>query len=233
MSVTHAQEIRARLAGLGVSQHALAQALGTSQATLSLWLNGYRQPPAAFETEATEATTRCARYRWARSTFTDTSTKVPSRPGDTSTSRSSRPTTARSDSSGCWTRRDSDSSPDSRFKAARGAKRHIGLHERRPRNHWPVAVNGMGRYRTPDGNAEMGRMSSRGWRRWFDREGSAQAFLQIAAGIAGRVVSGDGLRRALGGQLRPPSLGTSTRPRHLHRRHRLQVSRCSVKITSF
>ena len=77
----------------------------------------------------------------------------------------------------------------------------------------------MGRYRTPDGNAEarspqpgirMGRMSSRGWRRWFDREGSAQAFLQIAAGMAGRVVSGDGLRRALGGQLRPPSLGTST-----------------------
>ena len=36
-------------------QHALAAALGVSQATLSLWLNGYRQPPAEFEAEAAEA----------------------------------------------------------------------------------------------------------------------------------------------------------------------------------
>ena len=52
MTVTHTQAIRARLAALGVSQHALAAALGVSQATLSLWLNGYRQPPTRFE-EAT------------------------------------------------------------------------------------------------------------------------------------------------------------------------------------
>ena len=46
------QAIRSRLAALGVSQHALARALGVSQATLSLWLNGYRQPPAGFEAAA-------------------------------------------------------------------------------------------------------------------------------------------------------------------------------------
>ena len=39
---------------------------------------------------------------------------------------------------------------------------------------------------------------------------SAQAFLQIAAGMAGRVVSGDGLRRALGdnGAVALPALGS-------------------------
>ncbi len=46
------QAIRSRLAALGVSQHALARALGVSQATLSLWLNGYRQPPPEFEAAA-------------------------------------------------------------------------------------------------------------------------------------------------------------------------------------
>ena len=55
MTVTDAQAIRARLATLGVPQHALAAALGVSQATLSLWLNGYREPPAEFEAEAAEA----------------------------------------------------------------------------------------------------------------------------------------------------------------------------------
>ena len=55
MDVTHAQAVRARLAALGVSQHALARALGISQATLSLWLNGYRQPPTGFEAEAAAA----------------------------------------------------------------------------------------------------------------------------------------------------------------------------------
>ncbi len=44
--------IRSRLAALGVSQHALARALGVSQATLSLWLNGYRKPPPEFEAAA-------------------------------------------------------------------------------------------------------------------------------------------------------------------------------------
>lgn len=47
--------IRVRLTALGVSQHALAKALGVSQATLSVWLNGYRQPPAGFEAAATAA----------------------------------------------------------------------------------------------------------------------------------------------------------------------------------
>ena len=46
------QAVRSRLAALGVSQHALARALGVSQATLSLWLNGYRQPPPGFERAA-------------------------------------------------------------------------------------------------------------------------------------------------------------------------------------
>ncbi len=46
------QAIRTRLAALGVSQHALARALGVSQATLSLWLNGYRKPPPEFEAAA-------------------------------------------------------------------------------------------------------------------------------------------------------------------------------------
>ena len=55
MAVTTAQAIRARLATLGLPQHALAAALGVSQATLSLWLNGYRQPPPEFEAEAGEA----------------------------------------------------------------------------------------------------------------------------------------------------------------------------------
>ena len=55
MDVTHTQAVRARLAALGVSQHALARALGISQATLSLWLNGYRQPPTGFEAEAAAA----------------------------------------------------------------------------------------------------------------------------------------------------------------------------------
>ena len=54
MDFTRAQQaIRSRLAALGVSQHALARALGVSQTTLSLWLNGYRQPPAGFEAAAT------------------------------------------------------------------------------------------------------------------------------------------------------------------------------------
>lgn len=52
MDLTHVQAIRARLAALNVPQHALAQALGVSQATLSLWLNGYRRPPAGFEAAA-------------------------------------------------------------------------------------------------------------------------------------------------------------------------------------
>ena len=52
MGITKVQTIRARLAALGVSQHALARALGVSQATLSLWLNGYRRPPAGFEAAA-------------------------------------------------------------------------------------------------------------------------------------------------------------------------------------
>ena len=55
MDVTHTQAVRGRLATLGVSQHALARALGISQATLSLWLNGYRQPPTGFEAEAAAA----------------------------------------------------------------------------------------------------------------------------------------------------------------------------------
>ena len=55
MDVTHTQVVRGRLATLGVSQHALARALGISQATLSLWLNGYRQPPTGFEAEAAAA----------------------------------------------------------------------------------------------------------------------------------------------------------------------------------
>ncbi|MYH27651.1 MAG: helix-turn-helix transcriptional regulator, partial [Acidobacteria bacterium] len=55
MTVTKAQAIRARLATLGLPQHALAAALGVSQATLSLWLNGYREPPPEFEAEASEA----------------------------------------------------------------------------------------------------------------------------------------------------------------------------------
>ena len=55
MTVTHSQAVRARLATLGVSQHSLASSLGVSQATLSLWLNGYRQPPAGFEAEAATA----------------------------------------------------------------------------------------------------------------------------------------------------------------------------------
>lgn len=46
------QAIRSRLAALDVSQHALARALGVSQATLSLWLNGYRKPPPEFEAAA-------------------------------------------------------------------------------------------------------------------------------------------------------------------------------------
>ncbi|MYN66834.1 MAG: helix-turn-helix transcriptional regulator [Acidobacteria bacterium] len=46
------QAVRSRLATLGVSQHALARALGVSQATLSLWLNGHREPPAGFEAAA-------------------------------------------------------------------------------------------------------------------------------------------------------------------------------------
>ncbi len=52
MDITGVQAVRARLATLGVSQHALARALGVSQATLSLWLNGYRKPPAGFEAAA-------------------------------------------------------------------------------------------------------------------------------------------------------------------------------------
>ncbi len=55
MDVTHTQVVRVRLAALGVSQHALARALGVSQATLSVWLNGYRQPPTGFEVEAAAA----------------------------------------------------------------------------------------------------------------------------------------------------------------------------------
>ena len=46
------QAVRARLAALGVSQHALARALGISQATVSLWLNGYRTPRPGFEAAA-------------------------------------------------------------------------------------------------------------------------------------------------------------------------------------
>ena len=53
MDLTRArQAVRSRLAALGVSQHALARALGVSQATLSVWLSGYRQPPAGFEAAA-------------------------------------------------------------------------------------------------------------------------------------------------------------------------------------
>ena len=52
MEFTPPRAIRAHLAALGVSQHALARALGVSQATLSLWLNGYRRPPAGFEAAA-------------------------------------------------------------------------------------------------------------------------------------------------------------------------------------
>ena len=52
MNVTSVQAIRVRLTKLGVPQHALARALGVSQATLSLWLNGYRQPPPGFEAAA-------------------------------------------------------------------------------------------------------------------------------------------------------------------------------------
>ncbi len=53
MDIPNVQAVRARLAALGVSQHALARALGVSQATLSLWLNGHRDPPAEFEAAAT------------------------------------------------------------------------------------------------------------------------------------------------------------------------------------
>ena len=49
------QAIRARLAVLGISQHALASVLGISQSTLNLRLNGYRQPPAGFEEEVAAA----------------------------------------------------------------------------------------------------------------------------------------------------------------------------------
>ena len=55
MDVTYPQAVRVRLAALGISQHALARALGISQATLSVWLNGYRQPPTGFEVEAAGA----------------------------------------------------------------------------------------------------------------------------------------------------------------------------------
>ena len=65
MTVTDAQAIRARLATLGVPQHALAAALGVSQATLSLWLNGYREPPAEFEAEAAEALDVAVEGAWS------------------------------------------------------------------------------------------------------------------------------------------------------------------------
>ena len=55
MVVTKFQAIRGRMTRLGVSQHALAQALGVSQATLSLWFNGYRAPRPGFVAEAAAA----------------------------------------------------------------------------------------------------------------------------------------------------------------------------------
>ena len=55
MVLTDIQTIRMRLTTLGVSQHALAQALGVSQATLSVWLNGYRAPRPGFVVEAAAA----------------------------------------------------------------------------------------------------------------------------------------------------------------------------------
>ena len=53
--VTPMQAIRRRMAVLGLSQHAFATMLGISQPTLNARLNGYRQPPAGFEKQASEA----------------------------------------------------------------------------------------------------------------------------------------------------------------------------------
>ena len=49
------QNIRRRMAVLGLSQHAFAAVLGISQPTLNARLNGYREPPAGFEEQASEA----------------------------------------------------------------------------------------------------------------------------------------------------------------------------------
>ena len=77
-------------------------------------------------------------------------------------------------------------------------------------------VNGMGYYQTPDENAEARAPPPGirgGRRRRKDGGGGSiarfgQAFLQKAAGMAGRVVGGDGLRRALGdnGAAVPPTI---------------------------
>ena len=54
--ITHeTQTIRSRLAALGLPQHALAARLGISQSTLNLIFNGYRRPPAGFDTRADAA----------------------------------------------------------------------------------------------------------------------------------------------------------------------------------
>ena len=50
--------IRGRLAGLRLTQHDLAAALGIGQSTLNGILNGRRAVPAAFEEQATEALDR-------------------------------------------------------------------------------------------------------------------------------------------------------------------------------
>ncbi len=55
MSVTSSRKVRVRLTAIGVPQHALAKGLGVSQATLSLWLNGYRRLPEGFEERAAAA----------------------------------------------------------------------------------------------------------------------------------------------------------------------------------
>ena len=59
------RQIRSRLAGLKLSQHALAAMLGVSQTKLNLILNGHRSPPTGFEAEASVALDRLERAELA------------------------------------------------------------------------------------------------------------------------------------------------------------------------
>ncbi len=58
MKTIHVQQVRSRLAQLGVSQERLALTAGYEPTLFSRYLNGLRQPPADFKAKVTAALDR-------------------------------------------------------------------------------------------------------------------------------------------------------------------------------